>query len=606
MKISNIRDIPRIAGEKDLLGTDQYSQALEEFIKLSDTPMTIAIQGEWGSGKTSMMNQIKSNLCDKEQLFYSVWLNTWQYSLFADESVAMLKIIKGIFDQVLEVIDADKAKPKEAVIAAKKIFAGLAKGATRMGAGMVGAGAVADELLKSLPGGEGQIPSEVTVNDLRRELGNAIKEHVAANPERKGFLIFIDDLDRIDPIAAVNILELLKNIFDIENCLFVLAIDYDVVVKGLKPKFGEPTPKNEREFRSFFDKIIQLPFSMPVGSYKVDDFLIDSLERIGYFDASSLDGGETSSIVSRMSSLSVGRNPRAMKRLTNILSLIKIFNQVSQEAAVQNDKDFEKIMNFGLICLQLAYPPVYQMLLEEVDFEQWSEAKAEQMNLEGIPEEVSARLESMETFDEEWEQFLFRFCQRDPYLQSNADNISQLLNLIKLQRPVSESRSLPEILEGLLALSSVTQVEISGASGQGIKKGNKVFLNGIEAWKENKREEGFVEVGLNVTEKLHDSIQAIGKELNMPLEVRYTGMMNFITPSRKKAIVSTWNTKGGKVHVVIRVPSHAGMGKFDAERAKPNKKEDEVRLLISGEDDYSSLESGIQEAVTLAFNIADN
>ena len=41
------------------------------------------------------------------------------------------------------------------------------------------------------------------------------------------------------------------------NCVFVLAIDYDVVVKGLESKFGKKTEENEREFRSFFDKIIQ-------------------------------------------------------------------------------------------------------------------------------------------------------------------------------------------------------------------------------------------------------------------------------------------------------------------------------------------------------------
>jgi hypothetical protein len=41
--------------------------------------------------------------------------------------------------------------------------------------------------------------------------------------------------------------------------VFVLAIDYDVVIKGLEPKFGKFSEKNEREFRSFFDKIIQFP-----------------------------------------------------------------------------------------------------------------------------------------------------------------------------------------------------------------------------------------------------------------------------------------------------------------------------------------------------------
>ena len=55
----------------------------------------------------------------------------------------------------------------------------------------------------------------------------------------------------------IEILELLKNIFDLEKCVFILAIDYDVVIKGLKPKFGELTDANEREFRSFFDICLQ-------------------------------------------------------------------------------------------------------------------------------------------------------------------------------------------------------------------------------------------------------------------------------------------------------------------------------------------------------------
>ena len=92
-------------------------------------------------------------------------------------------------------------------------------------------------------------------------------------------MFFIDDLDRIDPPVAVKILELLKNIFDLPRCIFVLAIDYNVVVKGLKSKFGELTAQNEREFRYFFDKIIQLPFTMPMPSYKIDTFLTDKLKK---------------------------------------------------------------------------------------------------------------------------------------------------------------------------------------------------------------------------------------------------------------------------------------------------------------------------------------
>ncbi len=51
------------------------------------------------------------------------------------------------------------------------------------------------------------------------------------NPIQK-VVFFVDDLDRIPPGDAVEVLEALKNIFDIPNCVFILAIDYDVVVKG--------------------------------------------------------------------------------------------------------------------------------------------------------------------------------------------------------------------------------------------------------------------------------------------------------------------------------------------------------------------------------------
>ena len=46
----------------------------------------------------------------------------------------------------------------------------------------------------------------------------------------------VDDLDRIEPKDAVQILELLKNI-SVPGCVFIY-IDYQVVVKGLEHKFG--------------------------------------------------------------------------------------------------------------------------------------------------------------------------------------------------------------------------------------------------------------------------------------------------------------------------------------------------------------------------------
>ena len=107
------------------------------------------------------------------------------------------------------------------------------------------------------------------------------------NPYKR-IIVYVDDLDRIEPKNAVAILELLKNIFSVPNCVFILAIDYQVVVKGLEHKFGKQTPENEWEFRAFFDKIIQLPFMMPMGQYNIGKYVNSLLSGIGFVDEDGL------------------------------------------------------------------------------------------------------------------------------------------------------------------------------------------------------------------------------------------------------------------------------------------------------------------------------
>ena len=48
----------------DILGIGKYIDGLSSFIRKCDTPMTVAIQGDWGSGKTSFMNMIKEEIAD--------------------------------------------------------------------------------------------------------------------------------------------------------------------------------------------------------------------------------------------------------------------------------------------------------------------------------------------------------------------------------------------------------------------------------------------------------------------------------------------------------------------------------------------------------------
>ena len=401
---SSIIDVPRKHDQEDLFGIKVYQDALIKYIKLTDTPITIALQGEWGSGKTSLMNLLRWNLCEVDSaMYFPVWINTWQYSLMKTPQQAIISILEGIVNQIGAL--NPNAKKNESMKKIGGLFKKMATVGAKVAVGVAGIdGGVVDDIV-----GTDQAQSDI--NQLKEEIGKLINEALEMDPTKQGFTFYIDDLDRIDPPVAVEILELLKNIFDLEKCVFILAIDYDVVIKGLKPKFGELTEKNEREFRSFFDKIIQLPFSMPVASYNVDLFLVDALRKIEFFTDAELSNQQLAETLSEVARLSVGSNPRSLKRLTNTLSLISIIN-AEKSSELESITTKNKTLNFSLVCMQIAYPYIYNQLTEESNFKQWNERIASKLKLRHLTAEEKESLDATEEFDEDWEKVVFRMCQK--------------------------------------------------------------------------------------------------------------------------------------------------------------------------------------------------
>ena len=76
------------ARKADTLNLLPYAEALRDFIHDCDTPMTIGIQGDWGIGRTSLMNMLRGNgnggqsgLLDSG-LCKAINLDSWPYSQF--------------------------------------------------------------------------------------------------------------------------------------------------------------------------------------------------------------------------------------------------------------------------------------------------------------------------------------------------------------------------------------------------------------------------------------------------------------------------------------------------------------------------------------------
>ncbi|SVD52274.1 uncharacterized protein METZ01_LOCUS405128, partial [marine metagenome] len=272
------------------------------------------------------------------------------------------------------------------------------------------------------------------IAQLRGQLNDVAEEITSRESNAfKKIIIYVDDLDRIEPKNAVAILELLKNIFSIPHCVFILAIDYQVVVKGLEHKFGKQTEKNEWEFRAFFDKIIQLPFMMPMTRYNIGKYVNHLLAQVGFVGKEGLDPSAVKDIML----LSIGSNPRSIKRLVNNVSLIQIITEENSENGQTGDDEdkkmdpeTEKILIFAFVCLQIAYPPIYNLLNNNPDFESWDEdfARAETKQKEEeekVFEKDFAVSITSKDFEKEWEQALFRICYLRPRLKPRVEDISK-------------------------------------------------------------------------------------------------------------------------------------------------------------------------------------
>lgn len=72
-------DRPLPAGDTDPLNLHRISAGLAWFIanRNTDPPLTIAVTGEWGTGKSSLMNLLYHDL--KKRRFQPVWFNAWHH-----------------------------------------------------------------------------------------------------------------------------------------------------------------------------------------------------------------------------------------------------------------------------------------------------------------------------------------------------------------------------------------------------------------------------------------------------------------------------------------------------------------------------------------------
>ena len=340
---NSFSDVPTV---KDEFKIDEYILGLSNFISGCETPLTLAIQGDWGTGKTSIMYQVEEKLKEKsfnnsKGKIKTIFFNTWQYSQFDMGKNLAVMLITDLIDE-LEVTDVKKIENL------KKSLAVITKSMEylKLDFGLLNIEKINDQLLKLISNEE----KANNLKNLKQNLQSIIDDSIKENNYEK-IVIFIDDLDRLVPKKAIEFLEILKLFLDCRNCVFVLAIDYNVVLRGIKSKYGDDLD-NEKG-KAFFEKIIQVPFTVPVANYHMENFVNVSLEKLNFYF-----NDDVTKNVTQLIRDSIGNNPRSVNRLFNSVSLL--MHIINPNNELEND---DKLLIIATVCFQLRFDEAYDYLL---------------------------------------------------------------------------------------------------------------------------------------------------------------------------------------------------------------------------------------------------
>jgi len=348
-------DVEAKSSRNDTLGWRVQAAKLGEYlVHEAPTPLTVGIEGDWGSGKTSFLYMIEEsfsmsnanpnakNKAEKEEKskqdarrskggkdkdvqeesgedlsnqlrFYLVpsrdktdeirvfvmRFNSWVFdqSKYSVDELFPIYIAK-VIEAYLGFGEAEKNLLSKALD--RMVRAGRA-GLPELAKLLPGAGGAAAEAVRGLIAEES--PSEV-IEELpgsKQAVQKLVDKLLDSNYSNR-LIIVVDDLDRIAATDAIKVMEKLKVFFDVEGVIFLLAADLKVLEEGLRHSFGYGLESTEG--KNYLDKIVKLRYNVPQLS---NDDLAAIMLKYHNFNRTALRGATTIDKVKPLFSYSLMR-----------------------------------------------------------------------------------------------------------------------------------------------------------------------------------------------------------------------------------------------------------------------------------------------------------
>jgi hypothetical protein len=285
----------------DLFGFRVHADLIRELIMdPSVLPATIGVYGDWGGGKSSIMQMLREDF-EKEVAGQTaednpyrgvavLYFNGWLFEGYDDAKAALLSsILMALrdhkrFGPKLKTQAGRLLKQVDGMRIVRMLFAGALVGGVAAATGGVGlaailpalasgalAGAKAsapDAIKEGFERGAGSNPDE-TLSDIRQFRDEFAK--MLAESDVKTLVVLIDDLDRCSPERIIENLEAIKLFLNVPNTAFVIGADRRIIRQAvawryretLKASADEQSDPSERLVDDYLEKLIQIPYRLP-------------------------------------------------------------------------------------------------------------------------------------------------------------------------------------------------------------------------------------------------------------------------------------------------------------------------------------------------------
>ena len=263
----------------DVLNRKASIEALTNLINSLSGPFVLTIDSPWGTGKTTFIRIWKAVL--ESQKFACLYFNAWEKDFSTDPLVAFL----GDFEELEKNIQPKNIKFNKYFKNAKRIGTALARKALPLAGKLATSGLLdIDEIIKTSLSDivSGSIKDAVDAylkeKDLIGKFHKSLSDSIATLKERglkNQLIVFVDEVDRCRPTFAIELLERIKHLFNIENVIFVLSLDKRQLSVSLRAIYGDGLDSDE-----YLRRFIDLEYALP----KIDSkaFTEHLVNRFGF------------------------------------------------------------------------------------------------------------------------------------------------------------------------------------------------------------------------------------------------------------------------------------------------------------------------------------